>query len=48
MIRVVDALDSYCQASSLERLLAAATETGVVDGTILVSAKFHGSAFFVV
>jgi hypothetical protein len=45
MIRVVDALDAHCQASGLGRFLAAATETGVVDGTILVSVKFHGSAF---
>jgi hypothetical protein len=44
MIRVVDALDAHCQASGLGRFLAAATEKGVMDGTILVSVKFHGSA----
>jgi len=44
MIRVVDAFDARCQASGLGRFLAAAAETGVVDGTILVSVKFHGSA----
>jgi hypothetical protein len=33
MIRVVDALDAHCQASCLGQLLAAAAETGVVDGT---------------
>ena len=41
MIRVVDSLDTYCQASGLGRFLAAAAETGVMDGTILVSMKFH-------
>jgi hypothetical protein len=44
MIRVVDAFDARCQASGLGRFLAAAAETGVVYGTILVSVKFHGSA----
>lgn len=44
MIRVVDSLDAHCLASGLGRFFAAAAETGVVDGTILVSVKFHGSA----
>jgi hypothetical protein len=44
MIRVIDALDAHCQASGLGGFLAAATDSGVVDGTILVSVKFHGSA----
>ena len=43
MIRVVNALDAHCQASGLGRFFAAAAETGVVDGTILVTVKFHGS-----
>jgi hypothetical protein len=44
MIRVVDSLDAHCHASGFGRFLAAAAETGVVDGTILVSMKFHGGA----
>ena len=44
MIRVVDTLDAHCQASGLQCFFAAAAETGVVDGTTLVSVKFHGSA----
>jgi hypothetical protein len=47
MIRVVDALDAHCVASSLGRFLAAAAETGVVDGANLVSVKFHGSCLHV-
>ena len=45
MIRVVDALDAHCQSSGLGRFLATAAEAGVVDGTVLVSVKLHGSAF---
>jgi hypothetical protein len=44
MIWVVDALDAHCQASGLGRFFAAAAETGVMDGTVLVTLKFHGSA----
>jgi hypothetical protein len=43
MIRVVDTLDAHRQASGLGRFLTAAAETGVVNGTILVSVKFHGN-----
>ena len=44
MIRVVDSLDAHCQVSGLGCFLPTATDSGVVDGTILVSVKFHGSA----
>jgi len=44
MIRVVDSLDAHCQVSGIGRFLAAAAEKGVVDGTVLVTVKFHGSA----
>jgi hypothetical protein len=43
MIRVVDTLDDHRQASGLGRFHTAAAETGVVNGTILDSVKFHGN-----